>query len=119
VDVLSKDSGLHIGMEAQLNYIINQKDNVLIVPFDAVYKNDNGDHCVIEVIDKGNNQYMLQEIVVETGIEDDMNIEITEHKITNGAVIIKQAEDYIEMVGKTLPMTQKKPANPFAMGGMM
>ena len=29
------------------------------------------------------------------------------------------ADDYIEKIGKTLPMTEKKPANPFAMGGMM
>ncbi len=119
VEVLSKESGLHIGMEAQLDYIIDQKDNVLIVPFDAVYKNDNGERCVIEVVDKGNNQYLLQEIVVETGIEDDMNIEIKGDLVRQDMVIIKQADDYIEKIGKTLPMTEKKPANPFAMGGMM
>ncbi len=118
VEVLTKDSGLHIGMETQLDYIIDQKDNVLVVPFDAVYKNNNGEHCVIEVVDKGDNQYLLQEIVVEAGTEDDMNIEIKGEQVKENMTIIKQADDYIEKIGKTMPMTDKKPSNPFMMGGM-
>lgn len=52
IDILTKDDRLKIGMSAKLNIIVDEKTNVLTVPYDAVTENEAGE-SVIYVLDGG------------------------------------------------------------------
>lgn len=69
VEITSQDTGLCIGMEAQLDYIIAEQSSVLAAPYDAVYKNENGQTCVLAVIEQEDGKYLIQEVAVTTGMD--------------------------------------------------
>ncbi len=52
IDILTKDARLKIGMSAKLNIIVDEKTDVLTVPYDAVTENEAGE-SVIYVLDGG------------------------------------------------------------------
>ncbi|MFT3984328.1 MAG: efflux RND transporter periplasmic adaptor subunit, partial [Lachnospiraceae bacterium] len=52
IDILTKDDRIKIGMSAKLNIIVDEKTDVLTVPYDAVTENEAGE-SVIYVLDSG------------------------------------------------------------------
>lgn len=102
VEIISKDTGLRIGMEAQLDYIVAQEENVLTVPYDAVYENEAGEYCVIAVIEQQNGSYLLKEIQVTTGMDDDLDIVISGEDVTEGLRVINDPDTYRALIGQTL-----------------
>ncbi|MBQ8599719.1 MAG: HlyD family efflux transporter periplasmic adaptor subunit [Oscillospiraceae bacterium] len=102
VEITSKDTGLRIGMEAQLDYIVAQEANVLTVPYDAVYENEAGENCVIAAIEQENGTYLLKEINVTTGMDDDLDMVISGEKVTEGLRVINEPDTYRTLIGQTL-----------------
>lgn len=102
VAVESADTGLRIGLEAQLDYILEETKDVLVVPYDAVYQNDGGQSCVLTVEDLGGGKYTLHEVPVETGMDDDLDIAVTGDGIAEGVRVVHAPDNYRLLVGQTL-----------------
>jgi len=92
VAVKSAETGLHIGMSARLKYIIDKQEDVLAVPYDAIYTNEAGQSCVLAAVDNGAGKYVLTEIVVTAGIESDLDVAISGEGIVEGLRIINEPE---------------------------
>ena len=102
VAVESAGTGLRIGLEAQLDYILEETKDVLVVPYDAVYQNDGGQSCVLTVEDLGGGKYTLHEVPVETGMDDDLDIAVTGDGIAEGVRVVHAPDNYRLLVGQTL-----------------
>lgn len=102
VEITSKDTGLRIGMEAQLDYILEQQSDVLTISYDAIYQNENGESCVIVVDEPSEGRFTLREVRVETGMDDDLDIVISGEGITEGTRIVTAPERYRGLIGQTL-----------------
>lgn len=102
VAVESADTGLRIGLEAQLDYILEETEDVLVVPYDAVYQNDGGQSCVLTVEDLGGGKYTLHEVPVEPGMDDDLDIAVTGDGIAEGVRVVHAPDNYRLLVGQTL-----------------
>ena len=102
VAVESAGTGLRIGLEAQLDYILEETKDVLVVPYDAVYQNDSGQSCVLTVEDLGGGKYTLHEVPVETGMDDDLDIAVTGSGIAEGVRVVHAPDNYRLLVGQTL-----------------
>jgi len=103
VAVNSKDTGLRIGMEAQLDYILEEQSHVLAVPYDAVYQNETGETCILiaEPVDDADH-YLIRSIPVTTGMDDDLDMVVTGPEIREGLVVINEADAYLELLGQTV-----------------
>ena len=121
VEITTPDSGLKIGMEAQLDYIIAQQERVLAVPYYAVYENEAGQSCVIGVVEQEDGTYLLREYTVNTGIENDLDIVVQGTGLREGLRVISEPDRYLSMLGMAVPAgSGPARANPYAamMGGM-
>ncbi len=88
VSLPAANSALRIGMNVRLNIILEKKDAVLSVPYDAVTTGENGDDIVYvaRADEKGN--YTAQAVPVETGMETDFAIEVSAEGLSAGDLII-------------------------------
>jgi len=103
VKITTPDTGLKIGMEAQLDYIIERQERVLAVPYYAVYENGEGTSCVIGALEQEDGTYLLTEIPVTTGMDDDLEIVISGEGVAEGLRVIKEADEYRHLIGQALP----------------
>ncbi|TGE34771.1 HlyD family efflux transporter periplasmic adaptor subunit [Desulfosporosinus fructosivorans] len=87
VDVIDKNPGLKIGMNARLNIILDKKSNVYAVPYEAITKNSNNQD-VVYAIASVNGKKMVKELIVSTGLETDLYTEISGEELTDGTEII-------------------------------
>ena len=87
VDVIDKDPGLKIGMNARLNIVLDQKSNVYAVPYEAITKNANNQN-VVYAIASANGKNKVKELSVSTGLGTDLYLEIWGPELTDGTKII-------------------------------
>ena len=102
VRVDGEAAGLRIGMEAQLDYIVGEERHVLAVPYDAVYTNEEGVRCVLAAAEQENGRFLLEELEVSTGIDDDLDIAVSGANIREGLRIINEPETYRHLLGQTV-----------------
>ena len=102
VEVTSSNTGLRIGMEAQLDYIIAQVSHVLTVPYDAVYENDQGQTCVLTATEQKDGKYRIEELPVETGIDNDLDLVISGDGVEEGLRVIQEPDSYKNLLGQTV-----------------
>ena len=118
VEIPSTDTGLLIGMEAQLDFVLEEASHVLTVPYDAVYENRQGQTCVITLTEQENGCFLLQETAVQTGMSDDLDMVISGSGIREDIRVLNEPDAYLPYIGQILP-TGTASANPFMdrMGG--
>ena len=104
VEVLSKDTGLRIGMSVRLNYIIAQQPGVLLVPYDAIYENDNGESCVLLAEKQQDGRYKLKEVKGTQGQENDIDVIITGDEIAPGVMVVTTPDKYLAKLDQELAM---------------
>lgn len=102
VEVTSKDTDLRIGMEAQLDYILAEASHVLAVPYDAVYKDETGQTCVLAALEQEDGHYLIQSLPVTTGMDDDLDMVITGPEIREGLRVIHDPDRYLELLGQSV-----------------
>lgn len=120
VTVLSENSGLKIGMEADLDYIVQQEENVLTVPYEAVYRNEDGVFCVLCAKEQEDGTYLLEEIQVEPGMDDDLDRAVSGEGLEEGMRILSDPSSYLAYLGQSLPAgTKRSGFMPPMMGGGM
>ncbi len=100
VAVLDKDTGLRIGMSARIKYIVDQQSGVIAVPFDALYEKEDGKSYVIAVIPQNNGKYLLKEMPVTKGLENDLDVVITGDGIEEGMRILTTPGNYRTLIGR-------------------
>lgn len=103
VEVCATDTGLLIGMEAQLDFVLGEASQVLTVPYSAVYKNQQNQTCVITLTQQEDETYLLQETAVQTGMSDDLDIVISGSEIREGVRVLNDPDAYRQYIGKNLP----------------
>ena len=115
VRVLTEDSGLRIGMDAQLDYIVQEVEHVLTVPYEAVYRNEEDKTCVLAAMEQEDGRYLLQEFEVKTGADDDLDIVISGAGIVEGMRIVHEPETYLHLLGQTVEAVARRSTMPFGM----
>ena len=92
VTVNGADSGLLIGISAEVEIIINQKDNVFTVPRDAVGTHEDGTSYVLRKTGGEGVDITFEEVTVTTGDANDYYIEISGDDLAEGDVIRSSAD---------------------------
>lgn len=120
VTVLTENTGLKIGMETDLDYIVQREENVLTVPYEAVYRNEEGDFCVICAEEQEDGTWLLRELPVEVGMDDDLDRAVSGEGLTEGMRILSDPSSYQAYLGQRLPVgTNQSGFMPPMMGGAM
>lgn len=87
VTVNGADSGLLIGISAQVEIVVNQKENVFTVPRDAVGIHEGGATYVLRKTGGEGVDMTFEEVTVTTGDSNDYYIEISGDDLNEGDVI--------------------------------
>ena len=106
VRVESADSGLRIGMEARLSYIIAREAHVLAVPYEAVFTDESGQSCILVLRAQEKETYLVEKLPVTTGLDDDLDIAVSGTGVEEGLCVITDAKSYLSYVGKTVTLAQ-------------
>lgn len=106
VTVESASSGLRIGMEARLSYIIDKADHVLAVPYEAVYTDESGKSAILVLRPQEKDGYLVESLPVTTGLDDDLDIAVSGAGVEEGLRVITDAKAYLSYVGKTVTLAQ-------------
>lgn len=102
VNVLSQNTGLKIGMSVRLNFLVESVENVLSVPYMAVYQNAGGQDCVLAALEQEDGKYLLVEYPVTTGMESDLDIAVESPDLQEGMRIVSEPDVYLPYAGQIL-----------------
>ena len=83
----SSDSTLLIGMTAKVKIILDERSDVLAVPYDAIIEDKDGNLSVF-VAEGNGNSYTAKKVSVEKGLETNYLTEITSSDIKDGDIVI-------------------------------
>lgn len=86
------NENIKIGMNAKTKIILQEAENIFVVPFDCIVDGENG--TSIYVADQVGNDYIVKEVPVETGIESDVSVEIKGKGLTNKLLVINDPSNY-------------------------
>ena len=92
VSVNGADSGLLIGIPAQVEIVITQKDNIFTVPRDTVGTAEDGGSYVLRRTGGEGVDMTFEEVEVTTGNSNDYYIEISGDSLAEGDVIRSSAD---------------------------
>lgn len=106
VSVDSAESGLRIGMEARLSYIIARQAHVLAVPYEAVFTDEAGQSCILVLRTQEKETYLVEKLPVTTGLDDDLDIAVSGTGVKEGLRVITDAKSYLSYIGKTVTLAQ-------------
>jgi len=92
VVVSSKNTRLKIGMNARAEIVVEKKDSVFAVPYDAVTTDAQGKDIVYIAKKQSNGTYQAEALAVTTGIETDAEVEISGDGLKDGLQIISDSK---------------------------
>lgn len=92
VTVSGADSGLLIGISAQVEIVISEKDDIFTVPRDAVGTHDDGSTYVLRKTGGEGVDMTFEEVTVTTGESNDYYIEISGDDLNERDVIRSSAD---------------------------
>ncbi len=96
VQVNDPNCGLRIGMNTRLTVLLEEKQDVFGVPYDAVVEKADGSTVVYAAVEQQNSgkntSYVVTEIPVTTGLETDFYIEISGREVTPGMAVISNPQ---------------------------
>lgn len=101
VATVTSDPGrLAVGMSAKMNIIVEEKQDIYAVPYDAVVENDAGESVVYEYLSSGGSSSAaqnpegkaLREIPITMGMETDYYVEISGDELSDGMQILTDPE---------------------------
>lgn len=106
IGVLKSDATLKPGFSVTLNIQISQKDKALVVPYDALIKTNKG-----YFLSKINEDGTSSKLLVETGIESDLFIEVLSDELKEGdnLLVMSQIDFSKAKDGLKLPGVTKLP----------
>lgn len=87
VHIADKNPNLKIGMKAKMNIILEQRNDVFVVPYDSLVQKSNGSYVVYMAKPNGA-LYKVAEVPVTVGMETDVSTEISGSGLKSGMKII-------------------------------
>jgi multidrug efflux pump subunit AcrA (membrane-fusion protein) len=93
VSVDTVDTQLRIGMNARLDIIVEQRNDVFYVPFDTLTENESGESVIYAIEDNGEGGVYAREIPVTTGLETDFYVEVSGTGLYAGVMAINEAAE--------------------------
>ena len=93
VNVTQGNPALRIGMSARLSITLAEKGDTYVVPYEAVMQNSEGE-SFIYTLEKQASDYVIKELPVETGLENDLNIEILGDDISDGLLVVSNPSSF-------------------------
>ncbi len=103
ISVDDPDEDLLIGMSVRIEVSVSDDNDVVKVPEDAVYSDENGNSYVLLLTGEGPG-YTVTEAKVSAGESEDGKISISGDIIEPGAMIINDAGKYRISIGKSVTM---------------
>ena len=100
---------LKIGMNVKLKYIISEKNNVIQVPYDAIYQKDNESYVLV-MTPTTNDKYSLVETKVTKGISSDVKIEVS-GDISEGDRVVNYPDNYLDALDLSYSLANEASAN--------
>ncbi len=94
IDVTSTGTGLKIGMNTRVQYVIDQQTGVLSVPSDAVYANAHGTQTVLVLANRPGGDYTVEEVPVTLGVENDIDVAVSGNGIASGTRVLNSPAKY-------------------------
>jgi HlyD family secretion protein len=92
ISIDDTDNELLIGMSAKVKIILEEKDDVLAVPYDSITKNKNG-RDIIYIAEKQNDgTYKAKSVEIEKGMESDYYTEIISSDVKENDLILLSPE---------------------------
>jgi multidrug resistance efflux pump len=89
---------LKIGMKAQADIIIDEKEEVYTVPVESVIKDKDDKDCIYVAEEQGKD-YIVKEISITKGTETDVDSEIFGQDLKDNMIVLNSPSDY-EVGGK-------------------
>jgi len=93
---VAEQSGLLIGMEARLTIEIEKRENVFMLPYDAIELYEDGTGVIYVAEEERPNQYIARRMEVETGLETDFFVEIMGAGLYDGMKILNDTDQITE-----------------------
>ncbi len=93
VDITSTDTKLLIGMNARINIITNEAEDVYVLRYDGIGEEEDEEGYYVLVAEPGEGEtYTAKKVPVELGLESDVDAEIISSELTEGTVIIMDVD---------------------------
>ena len=92
VAVSPGERGLRIGMNTRLSIVTERISGVYAVPSQAIRVNEYGEKIIFIAVPAEYGGYLAQAVVVTTGLEADQRVEVSGQSLTEGALVIRNAE---------------------------
>lgn len=92
VQIKQADENLKVGMNAIVNIITDEVDDVYAVPYEAIIEKG-AEKFVYAAIEK-NGQYVVISIPVTTGMESDVYVEIEGDDLSDGMIILNDPSNF-------------------------
>lgn len=92
IRITDHNPALKIGMKARMSIVLSEKSDIYAVPYDSVLHKNDGTTYVLAAVKDGN-VYKAKEIPVQTGLENDISIEISGSGISDGIQIISNPDN--------------------------
>ncbi|OGC13572.1 hypothetical protein A3J90_06765 [candidate division WOR-1 bacterium RIFOXYC2_FULL_37_10] len=103
----SVPSFFRAGMSATVNFILGEKKDILMLPLNAIKKIGDRVYVFVESNNKGKTKY----VQIQTGLEDNLNIEIISGLSATDEVVIPTAKMLESLQSRS---GRRGPINPFA-----
>ncbi|MCR5279632.1 MAG: HlyD family efflux transporter periplasmic adaptor subunit [Lachnospiraceae bacterium] len=100
VSVDTKNDALRLDMTAKLSIILEDADNVLSVPYDSVYTDEDDGRSYVEVIDGvTDDKWDTHRVYIEKGIATDYYVEVRSTELSEGMEITvsREASDVFDL----------------------
>ena len=114
VEVDGTNSGLLIGIQAQVSIILENTDNVFVVPLDAVGENSDGSQYVYRQTGGEGVNMTFEQVEVTTGASNDYYTEISGDDLKEGDVIRSSSD-----LSEGIESVETNGENEIDMDGMM
>ena len=89
-----KDERIMNGMNAIIDIIVDEKDDVYTVPSACIFKEDDNDYIYAAV--KKDGKHVVTKIPVTKGTESDTNVEIDGDDLDDNMIVLNTPADYDE-----------------------
>ncbi|MFW2491789.1 efflux RND transporter periplasmic adaptor subunit [Clostridium chromiireducens] len=87
IKISEPNESIYVGMSTRANIILSERSDIYTISYDSIVENDDGKSLYIaEKSDE--NEYIVKELPINTGLESDSNVEISGEGISDGTIII-------------------------------
>ena len=103
ISIDEENSGLLIGMSANVKIILDKRENVLSVPYSALSGGENDGYFVLVASPESSGKYKISKHGVEKGFEGNYYTEITSSDINDGDIVL--TDPYCVTEGDIIPLS--------------